>query len=534
MNRISCDVLIVGSGAAGLRASISAREEGLEVLVISKGNPGKATSTFHSGGVFAGSDEGVSPERHTVRTLQAGRKINQKELVDILVSEGPMRLKELVKWGIKGELRRGYLFSKGRPPCWGQEIVYCLLRKARALGVRFAGGMTVANLKVQEGVGGVVAFSPVRGEWITFTANALILATGGAGALYLRNDNPQRMLGDGYALALYAGAQLQDMEFVQFYPLGLAEPGFPPFLIPPLLADQGRLLNGREEEILEKYGIEERPAAERARDRLSHALFNEIYRENSETWLDLRSVSEESWCKDPLSASTREILGERCGARHRRVRVAPMAHHVMGGVCIDSEGATSVPGLFAAGEVTGGLHGANRLGGNALTETQVFGARAGVAAGAWARRRLGDHKDHILRELAPPAFKSQSAKAISNPAKLKRRLQEILWEKGGIIRNRQGLTQALGEAEEIHGEALRLPVSDNPRDVERALDLRYGSRTATLILQAALKREESRGAHFREDFPNQDDEHWLGHLQMQLSSPGENATLSLGFCKTVS
>ena len=525
MEHISCDVLIVGSGAAGLRASISAREEGLDVCVISKGSPGKATSTFFSGGVFAGTEEGVSLEHHAARTLQAGRGINQKELVDTLVGEGPMRLKELLEWGIKGELRRGYLFSKGRYPVLGKEIVTCLLAKARDLGVGLMGGMTVANVKVREDGAGVVANSGTGENWIAFTARALILATGGAGALYLRHDNPPRMLGDGYALALDAGAQLQDMEFVQFYPLGLAEPGVSRLIIPPRLADLGRLFNSREEDILSKYGIQERPAAERARDRLSQALFKEIYRQKREVWLDLRNVSEESWCKDPFSAATLELVGVRYGAKNRPLRVAPMAHHVMGGVCIDSQGATSVPGLYAAGEITGGVHGANRLGGNALTETQVFGARAGTAAAAWAKQTADHRKDLLLGELVPPVFESPTGKKVSNLAELRRRLNQILWEDGGIIRNKQGLSRALREVEAIRAAALKLPVGDMPTDVGRALELRHGARTATLVLEAALKREESRGAHFREDFPNPDDERWGGHLRMRLSPSGEERKL---------
>ena len=225
------------------------------------------------------------------------------------------------------------------------------------------GDVLVTDLVMHNGVGGVRAFIPSSGEWIIISAQAVILATGGAAALYLRHDNPKGMLGDGYRMALEAGAVLQDMEFVQFYPLCLAESKLPPLVIPPKLADCGQLVNDRGEDILDKYGIEERPAAERARDLLSQALFNEIYRNGQAVWLDLRSLSKEQWVIDPFSASVGHILGDRFGARHRPVRVAPAAHHIMGGVKITDAGATSVPGLFAAGEVTGGLHGANRMGG---------------------------------------------------------------------------------------------------------------------------------------------------------------------------
>jgi fumarate reductase (CoM/CoB) subunit A len=517
LEQLFSDVLIVGSGAAGLRAAIAAREKELEVCVISKDKPGKGTCTFRSGGVFAGTSAGTPTENHLRRTLKAGRGINQRELVEILVEEGPTRLRELVEWGIHAKYYHGYLFAHGRPPVWGEEIVRCLLKKSRSLGIKIFGGLSVTNLKISRGVVGVLAYSADSGQWLAIRANAVILATGGAGGLYLRHDNPQRILVEGYSLALDAGALLQDMEFVQFYPLCLAEPGRPPFLVPPRLVDSGSLLNSSGEEILGKYGIQERPAGERARDKLSQALFNEIYINGEEVRLDLRAISEKEWCADPFSASTLDILGKRYGALHRLVRIAPAAHHIMGGVRIDTRCATSVPGLFAAGEVTGGLHGANRLGGNALTETLVFGSRAGEAAAAWASERAGDKSKMLLKELDSSGTESKVKEAGSNLTQLRKRLRKILWEEGGIRRNKKGLTRALEEVKGIQNESLGLPLGDNPLLVQRILELRSGSRTAIIILKAALKREESRGAHFREDFTEQDDEHWLGHVQVHLS-----------------
>ncbi len=317
MEQIFSDVMVVGSGAAGLRAAISAREKNSEVRVISKGKPGKGTCTFRSGGVFAGTPAGTPTDNHLRRTLKAGRGINQRELVEILVEEGPMRIRELMEWGINAELYNGYLFSHGRPPVWGEEIVRCLLKKGESSGIKIFGGLSVTNLKVEQGVVGALVHSADSGKWFAIRANAVILATGGAGGLYLRHDNPQRILGEGYSLALDAGALLQDMEFVQFYPLCLAEPGHPPFLVPPRLVDSGTLLNSSGEEILEKYGIQERPAGERARDRLSQALFNEIYINGKEVRLDLRAISEKVWCADPFFASTLDILGKRYGALQR-------------------------------------------------------------------------------------------------------------------------------------------------------------------------------------------------------------------------
>ncbi len=184
LEQLFSDVLIVGSGAAGLRAAIAAREKELEVCVISKDKPGKGTCTFRSGGVFAGTSAGTPTENHLRRTLKAGRGINQRELVEILVEEGPTRLRELVEWGIHAKYYHGYLFAHGRPPVWGEEIVRCLLKKSRSLGIKIFGGLSVTNLKISRGVVGVLAYSADSGQWLAIRANAVILATGGAGGVF--------------------------------------------------------------------------------------------------------------------------------------------------------------------------------------------------------------------------------------------------------------------------------------------------------------------------------------------------------------
>lgn len=509
-----CDVLVIGSGAAGLRAAAAAKEAGAQVLVVSRGAPGKGGATIVSGGAFAGSPDGEPPAGHLERTLQAGRGLNQRSLAETLAQEAPDRLKELVEWGFEGGFHNGYLYSRGRAPVWGDKIVRCLVERNRALGTEFQSGVAVAELRIEEGVGRAIAYATASGRRHAIDARAVVLATGGAGGLYARHDNPRGIVGEGYALALRAGALLQDMEFVQFYPLGLAEPGLPRYMVPPRLGDHGRLYNDAGEDIYEKHGIVERPAAEKARDRLSQALFKEIFREGRTVWLDLTGVSEERWKSDPLSASTLGTIGRRCGAGRRPLRIAPMAHHTMGGVCIDSRGATTVPGLFAAGEVTGGLHGANRMGGNALSETLVFGKRAGEAAAEWAaahskprRRAFGESP----QEPAAGPFDPNAASILSG---LRQRLGRILWEEGGILRNRQGLERALNAVAAIAAE---LPAGLPPVQV---LSLAAGIETAQLILTAALRREESRGAHYREDYPETDDRRWLGHLRVHLSEEG--------------
>jgi fumarate reductase (CoM/CoB) subunit A len=322
-------------------------------------------------------------------------------------------------------------------------------------------------------------------------------------------------------LALEAGAMLQDMEFVQFYPLCLSEPGATPLVIPPRIADRGRLLNDDKEDILEKYGITERPAGEKARDLLSQALFKEIYRKGKNVWLDLRSLSEEDWRVDPFSASVRGLLCKRYGAGDRPLRVAPAAHHSMGGAKIDATGATSVPGLFAAGEAAGGLHGANRMGGNALSETLVFGARAGSAAAAWASgKRSGGDRQTLSKALAERARGWATGANIGT--ELKERLRKIMWHDGGIIREEKGLSRALSSVRDIQKQACISSSRLNGKELLDLIELRSAARVATLILEAACMRRESRGSHFREDFPGQNDAQWQGHLQVHLAPGGEN------------
>ncbi len=520
MDSVSFDVIVIGSGAAGLRAALSVREAGLSVCVVSKGNPGKSTCTGFSAGVMAGSADEEQRATHLRRTFTAGRGLNERELVEILVEEAPLRLNEILRWGVQADYLDGYLYAKGHPPALGMEILRCLLRRNEAKGTRFLGNLLVTDLRICNGTVGVSAYQKSSGNWLVLEAKAAVVATGGAAALFLRSDNPKGMLGDGYRLAFEAGAVLKDMEFVQFYPLCLSEPGLTPLVIPPKLADLGRLFNDDGENILEKYEIEERPAGERARDRLSQALFKEIYRNHQDVWLDLRNLTEAEWRVDPFAASVKGLLAERHGAGSRPVRIAPAAHHSMGGARINPTGATSVPGLFAAGEAAGGLHGANRMGGNALSETLVFGSRAGSAAAAWARRSVGGDRQSLLEELAESG--RTWLNGTNRGAELKGRLRETMWEGGGIIREEKGLRRALDDVREIQEEASEPSPGLNPKEVVDLIELRSAAGVAAIVLEAALRRRESRGAHFREDFPDQNDAQWQGHLQVRRSPGGEN------------
>lgn len=510
MQIMDCDVLVVGSGAAGLRAAIGAKEAGLDVIVLSRGFPGKATCTGLSGGVISA---GPCVQTHLERTLLAGRGINRRDLVQILCEDTPARISELQGWGMKGEMREDFIFAQGRAPALGEEIIRCLMEKNLELGTRFIGKIKGVALAAENNSWALLGLN-ASNEWRAFSSAAVVLATGGASSLYLRNDNPGLMIGEGCRLALDAGAALEDMEFVQFYPLCLAEPGHGPLVVAPYIADKGILINESGENILQKYQIEERPAATKARDQLSQALFTEIYRNRQQVYLDLRSIPEEQWRKDPFSASLKHILGVRCAGFKKPLSVAPAAHHTMGGIAIDGDCSTCVPGLFAAGEVAGGVHGANRAGGNGLCEAVVFGARAGKSAadfagGAGRRKPNGDMINEMRMEWG--------SLRLTEPGLFKR-LQKVMWEYGGILRDNDGL---------LHGQAQVLEIAASIRDFPGetgeagAIELLSAARIAWIILKAAQKRTETRGSHFRDDHPERDDHQWHGRLQMRQSPKGD-------------
>ena len=353
MEHMTTDILIIGAGAAGLRAAADAAASGQRTLVVSKLPPGLGTSTIMSGGAMAGHSQGGSIEGHRNATLAAGRGFNQADLLEVFVAEAPSRLQELVDWGLKSTAKFGGLFSYGKAGALGRGMIDCLWAKAASRGARSLAGVMVWHISFDRQGGRVLAFHPKQNQWLLIRSKAVVLATGGASALYLYHDNPQRMMGEGYTLALEAGATLQDMEFAQFFPLALAEPGKPLHLFPPSLEVVGSLINTKGEDIHKKYNLTELPAARKARDKLSQALFREIS-QGQETFIDLRGVTKEEWCADPFAAELWDQLAVKCKATERKLRITPAAHFFVGGATIDPDCNTAVPGFFICGEAAGG------------------------------------------------------------------------------------------------------------------------------------------------------------------------------------
>ena len=522
MEIIETDILIIGGGGAGMRAALTAKEKGAEVLLISKTPIAKSTCTYLSGGAFSLAGAGLSKEAHLRATLQAGKGINAPDLVKILVEEAPERVHELERLGVVGKWQKGRFFCLGKPPAWGAPLARAMANGVKKQGISLLAWVMVSDLLIEEGRAlGALGFDFHRGKFLGLAAKAIILANGGGGALYQRHDNPVRITGDGYALAFHAGCQLQDMEFVQFIPPGVSEPGKPRTLIAPSLCDAGRVTNSLGEDILNKYQITEKPVAVRSRDLFSQAISMEEA-EGREVFLDLRGISEEEWPRDNMAHSQRDLLMRNFSCSLKPIRISPMCHHFMGGVVADPKGMTEIPGLFAAGEVVGGVHGANRMGGNALDEILVFGHRAGESAAEWAKeRRWKENAETLIHDRlrVVQGMARSSGKGMS-PKAARKMIGEILWKESGILRDRHGLRNALDSLGRIGQEILPQITAGTPKETLEKMEVENAVLVGEMITRCALMREESRGAHFRKDFPKTDDQKWMGNIFLKKSGDG--------------
>ena len=516
------DILVVGTGGAGLRAAIEADERGASVVAVSKAPAGMNNATVVAGGGFRAAIEGFTSEEHYEDTLRVGNRLNDRRLVEVFAGEGGMRVLELKRFGVEMRVRRGGISVGETPGLMGLGMTKPMVEHLRSRGVRIVENVILTRLLLSDGVVvGAVGYDSHDDSPVVFSAKAVVLATGGAGALYKRTDCPLRTTGDGYSLAYRAGARLRDMEFVQFFPVALAEPGLPPYLIGGPFSEEGRIVNRLGEEIPVKHGVTERPLVLKSRGPLSIAIMREIQAGNGvdgAVLLDAREpvkrYADEDWFKTQRYAQRLA----RLGAAEKPLKIAPICHFNMGGVVANEDGDTGVPGLYAAGEVVGGVHGANRHGGNALTAITVFGARAGEAAAAYAEDRSLVGVDSLAEpELSRYADLRSSERGVS-PGVLMSRLRELMWEKVGIIRGESRLKEALSELREIIEGASSLKAS-NGGEMREALEVPMAVDVAEMIVMAALERRESRGAHFREDYPFED-ECWLKVVVVERGGDG--------------
>jgi L-aspartate oxidase len=499
------DYLVVGAGIAGLRAAIALCERG-RVLVVTKEALGESNTHYAQGGIAVamGGEEDVS--LHLEDTVLAGDGLVDREAARVLVEEGPVRVEELLRWGTGFDRENGKLMltregahSRNRilhanGDATGAEIGRSLLAHARGQeNITILEWTTTVDLTVDDGVVTGALLLDTSGELIAVRARAVLLASGGAGQVYSETTNPAVATGDGIAMAWRAGAEIADMEFYQFHPTALSLPGVPRFLLSEALRGEGASLrNARGERFMERY----HPLLELApRDVVARAITSEgMAPDGSQlpVYLDMRHVTGID-LRRRFPGISAFLLQYGLDLAHDLIPVSPAAHYLMGGVRTDVNGRTSLPRLYAAGEVAcTGVHGANRLASNSLLEGLVFGARA--AAAMREEGALPASEDEVLRSFAGLPSADEAAAL--------RELQQQMWQNAGLLRDAEGLMKMQKVLERLR----TYPAADRA-----SLELENLHGVAELIVLSALARKESRGAHYRKDYPKRDDERFARH-----------------------
>jgi len=521
VHAVDSDILILGSGGAGLRAAIEVNARGLKAVLVLKAPAGMNNCTVVAGGGFRAAFEELTPEEHIRDTIEVGKALNDKRLVEVFAREGAERILEMRNYGVEVRVHNSGASVGSLPQLMGLGITKPMVDYVKSKGVELMDNVVVTRLlKKRDKIVGAVGYDVKREEPLIFTAKAVVLATGGAGALYKRTDCPIRTTGDGYSIGYNAGAKLRDMEFVQFFPLALAEPGQPPYLISGSIAEEGKIVNSLGEDIPQKYRLAARPLVLKSRDLLSRAVMTEITQGggvDGAVLIDAREVFKRRSDKQIATTGTVQFLVEKLRVAEKPIRVAPVCHFCMGGLIIDEHGYTGIPGLYAAGEVVGGVHGANRHGGNALTEILVFGQRAGAAAAKNVKG--GREKIEKLAEFELKKYQVIMERDNGHsPYFLMDRLRETMWAKAGIIRDSTTLAEAFEEVFDLKMMAEKVAASKG-RDMLVALEVQMALDAAEMIIRAAMERKESRGAHYRTDYP-QEDPKWLRSVVISKSDSG--------------
>lgn len=536
MSVLERDILVIGGGGAGLRAAIEAAKKGCTVAILDKGPVGRSGTTPMAMEAFqAVCHQGDSEEQHFKDTVNGGLYLGDENLIWVLVTEAKKRVADLENYGVRFKKKDDGSFDPMQHPGQtfprtlfiqggGYGLLQGLLREARRHDRIFImNDVLVTNIVLnKDGVpAGAIFLDLHDGQFKVIKCRAIILATGGYEELWAFNDASVTACGDGLFLAYELGAKLIDLEMLQFYPTIVIYPPavkgtlfqYELVINPDLLG--GRILNGLGETFFSGMPL---------RDVLLRAIWREIQQgrgtEHGGVYIDLTTSS---LGREALSAALNKwqpnqfhyLKDMGIDLRDTRVEVAPHAHYTMGGVAIDERASTSIPGLFAAGEVTGNLHGANRVSGNALTETQVFGAIAGASAADFARQReMGEVDKNLISYMHEENYKIIRAilnNKIFMPRQMSRRLKDIMWKYCGIEREEAGLKKGLAEVREMEkeillqnsfsGQSREWAYGAYPLKVREALELMMMIKLSQLVLASALFRKETRGHHIRVDFP---------------------------------
>lgn len=524
---IKTDILVIGAGGAGIRAAIEAKKSGRSVFLLGKEVLGCAHTGMAMGGMNAAMVKPATPEFHAQITIEGGYFINNYKMVKVFSEEMPKRVHDLESYGvIFDRLDSGdfYVWSgpKQKFPLnvcvgdyTGREMMQGLVDEARKLKIKYTDEFFVSKLLTVKGqIVGAVGINIRNSETVVFQTKSIILASGGAGRMYKVTTNAMSNTGDGYAMALDAGAELVDMEMVQFHPTGMANtPSSLGVLVTEKTRAHGGILRNRKgERFMSKYYPVEMELAKR--DEVSRSIYQEVAAglgtKNNAVYLHV-----DHWTKDKILEIIPDVYEQYKNTgvdiSKEPMEIYPSMHHMMGGIKINEWGETIIPGLYAAGEVAGGVHGANRLGGNSIAEGQVFGRRAGIAAAKFSKKIKYSAlpKEQIKKEQVR-IFSFINRKIGIIPHVVEDKLKQVMWDKVGIFRDEKRLLEAKKAIAKLKLEAkkmkTRTSLKERNRDLQDCLEIENMLVTAQSVVDAAILRKESRGAHSRLDFPKTSDE----------------------------
>ncbi len=523
MQDVRCEVLVIGGGAAAMRAAIAAHDAGAEVLIVSKQTPGYSGNTVIArSGHSAPFDPADASTIFFEDVIKGGEGINHQPIVRALSEEGCERIEELVSWGvpfltrdnrIETQPSAGHRHPRG---CYtventAKEVARPVRRQVDQRGIPVMDHIMLHELLVDGGYClGAVGMNRSDGEPCTVRAAATIIATGGGAEVYAQTTNVTGVTGDGLAMALRAGVDLVDMEFVQYYPVALRWPVTRLLASPTLFPLGAKLYNAHGDRFMANLpqGTENV-----TRDIRSRAIFREIAAgrgvDDDAVIMSLDGIDEDDFRRyAPDMAHIADM--KKLDYRSARFLVRAEAHFFCGGIRTDAFGATTLPGLYAIGESAGGCHGANRLANNAFTECYVFGKRAGEHAAEHVQSHANGRAipETLIRErLHQLEQRTQHASGTRDLKDVRQALRRCLWDRVGVIRTAEMLTQGLETIRSL-GEAASACLGDRPATMAKCLELDNLLLTSETIALSALYRQESRGTHYREDFPDRDDTDW--------------------------
>jgi succinate dehydrogenase / fumarate reductase flavoprotein subunit len=544
------DVLIIGAGGAGLRAAIEALAQGARVAVVSKSLLGKAHTVMAEGGIaaaMANVDKADSWKTHFRDTMRGGKMINNWRMAQLHAQESPERVRELEQWGALFDrtsdgdiLQRAFGGHTFKRLCHvgdrtGLEMIRTLQDRGVQMGIDVYMECTVTRLlKDGNRIAGAFGYWREQGRFVLLKAKAVVMASGGIGKAWPVTSNSWECTGDGMALAYEAGADLLDMEFVQFHPTGMVwPPGVQGILVTEAVRGEGGILRNKlGERFMEKYDPKRMELS--TRDLVARSIYTEVKEgrgsEHGGAFLDISHKPPE-YVKTKLPSMYHQFkeLAD-VDITKGPMEVGPTCHYMMGGILVDAEtAASSLPGLFAAGEAAAGLHGANRLGGNSLSDLVVFGRRAGQAAAQHAAKTSQGAIDpaqvgEAERDMLAPFDRGEG----ENPYAVHRDLQTVMQSLVGIFRTEEDLSKALGELEKLKGRAAKVRVEGsrlfNP-GWHLSRDLKNMLTVSEAVARSAQARKESRGAHSRIDYPTADEKVW--GKQNNVISRGSDGSMKL-------